>query len=110
MVSAGRNWRLIAADADFGRLKHEDIQMENAAIALAILGFAMGVVFRLKTLLPILALLLIASMIFSLTHHFTFLDTALTVMAAQSLVQAGYFLGLVVRAVFTAGQRTRPIF
>jgi hypothetical protein len=110
MVSAGRHWRPIAADADFGRLKHRDIQMENAAIALAILGFAMGVVFRLKTLLPILALLLIASMIFSLTHHFTFLDTALTVMAAQSLVQAGYFLGLVVRAVFTAGQRTRPIF
>jgi hypothetical protein len=110
MVSAGRHWRLIAADADFGHLKHGDIPMENAAIALTILGFAVGVVFRLKTLLPILALLLIASTIFSVTHQFTFLDTALTIMAAQSLVQAGYFLGLVVRAVFTAGQRTRPIF
>jgi hypothetical protein len=83
--------------------------MVDAAIALAVLGFAVGVVFRLKTLLPILGLLLIVSIAFSLAHGFTFLDAVLTVMAAQSIVQASYFLGLVVRALVAAAQRTRPV-
>jgi hypothetical protein len=83
--------------------------MGSAAIALAILGFAVGAVFRLKILLSILALVLIITIVFSLTRGFTFLDTALTIMAAQSIVQASYFLGLVVRAVLTAAHRMRPI-
>jgi hypothetical protein len=82
--------------------------MGNAAIALAILGFAVGVAFRLKILLSILGLLLVASITFSLSRGFTFLDTALTIMAVQSIVQSGYFLGLVVRAVVAGGQRTPP--
>ena len=40
--------------------------MGDAAIALAILGVAVGVVFRLKILLAILGLLLVASIVFSL--------------------------------------------
>jgi hypothetical protein len=83
--------------------------MVDAAIALAILGLAVGVAFRLKVLLPILALLLTASVLFSLVRGSTFLDTALTIMAVQSIVQGGYFLGLVARAVLTAVYHTRPI-
>jgi hypothetical protein len=83
--------------------------MGNAAIALAILGFAVGVVFRLKILLSILGLLLVVSIVFSLARGFGFLDTALTIMAVQSIVQASYFLGLVVRAVLTGTQRTPPV-
>jgi hypothetical protein len=83
--------------------------MVDAAIALAILGFAVGVVFRLKILLSILAVLLIVSVAFSLARGFTFLDTALTVMAAQCVIQGCYFLGLVARAVLTAAQRSRPV-
>jgi hypothetical protein len=83
--------------------------MVDAAIALAILGFAVGVVFRLKILLSILAVLLVVSVAFSLARGFTFLNTALTVMAAQSIVQACYFLGLVARAMLTAAQRGRPV-
>jgi hypothetical protein len=83
--------------------------MGSAAIALAILGFAVGAVFRLKTLLSIIALVLLLTIVFSLTNGFTFLETALTIMAAQSIVQASYFLGLVVRAVLTAAHRMRPI-
>jgi len=83
--------------------------MVDVAIALAILGFAVGVVFRLKILLSVLAALLVVSVALSLARGFTFLDTALTVMAAQSIVQGCYFLGLVVRAVFTAAQRSRPV-
>jgi hypothetical protein len=83
--------------------------MVDAAIALAILGFAVGVVFRLKILLSILALLLVVSVAFSLARDFTFLDTALTVMAVQSIVQGCYFLGLVLRAMLPAAQRRRPV-
>jgi hypothetical protein len=83
--------------------------MGDAAIALAILGFAVGTLFRLKILLSILALLLVASIVFSVARDFTFLDTALIIMAAQTVVQSSYFLGLVSRAVVVAVQRTRHL-
>jgi hypothetical protein len=83
--------------------------MGSAAIALVILGFAVGAVFRLKILLSILALVLVITVVFSLTRGFTFLDTALTIIAAQTIVQTSYFLGLVLRAVLTAAHRMRPI-
>jgi hypothetical protein len=83
--------------------------MGSAAIALVILGFAVGAVFRLKILLSILALVLVITIVFSVTRGFTFLDTALTIMAAQTIVQTSYFLGLVLRAVLTAAHRMRPI-
>jgi hypothetical protein len=82
--------------------------MRDAAIALAILGFAVGFGFRLKILLSLLGLLLVASIIFSLSRGFTFVNTALTIMAVQSIVQASYFVGLVVRALVAAAQRTPP--
>jgi hypothetical protein len=83
--------------------------MEDAAIALAILGVAVGMVFRLKVLLSILALLLVVSIVLSIARGFTFLDTALTIIAVQGIVQASYVLGLVIRAVLDATHRTRPI-
>jgi hypothetical protein len=83
--------------------------MGDAAIALALLGFAVGALFRLRILLSILALLLVASIVFSVARGFGFLDTALIIMAVQTIVQSSYFLGLVVRAVLTAAQRARPI-
>ncbi len=83
--------------------------MVYAAIAVAILGIAVGLVFRLKVLLPILAALLIVSVGFSLVHGFGFLETALTIMVAQAIMQGGYFLGLVIRAFFAASNRMRPI-
>ena len=84
------------------------MEMEYAAIALGILGAAVGVVFRLKVLLPIIALLLLASIAFSLARGFSFLDTALTIFAAQAILQGSYFLGFVIRAIFAAAHGTRP--
>jgi hypothetical protein len=83
--------------------------MVYAAIALAIVGAAVGLAFRLKILLPVLALLLVVSILFSLDRGFGFLDTALTIMAVQTILQASYFLGLVIRAVLTAAHRMRPV-
>jgi hypothetical protein len=83
--------------------------MVYAAIALAIMGTAVGLAFRLKILLPVLALLLVVSVLFSLARGFGFLDTALTIMVVQTILQASYFLGLVIRAALTAAHRMRPI-
>jgi hypothetical protein len=81
--------------------------MGYAAISLAILGFAIGVVFRLKVLLSILALLFVVSILFSIARGFNFLDTALTIMVVQTILQGSYFLGLVARAFFAADRRVR---
>jgi len=83
--------------------------MVYAAIALAFVGAAVGLVFRLKILLPVLGLLLIVSVAFSLERGFSFLDTALTIVVVQTILQGSYFLGLVIRAVFTAAHRMRPV-
>ena len=80
-----------------------------AAIALAILGVAVGIAFRYRVLLPIVGVLFVASVVFSLARGFDFLDTALTVLLAQTILQGSYFLGLVIRAVFTAAHRMRPV-
>jgi hypothetical protein len=83
--------------------------MGYAAIALALLGGTVGIVFRLKILLLIGALLLLVSIVFSIARGFSFLDTALTVMTAQTILQGSYFLGLVVRGIFSAAHRMRPV-
>ncbi|HWO38101.1 MAG TPA: hypothetical protein VNO32_55710 [Candidatus Acidoferrum sp.] len=83
--------------------------MVYAAIALALVGAAVGLVFRLKILLPVLGLLLVVSVVFSLGRGFSFLDTALTIMVVQTILQGSYFLGLVIRTVFAAAYRMRPV-
>jgi hypothetical protein len=83
--------------------------MVYVAIGVATVGIAVGLVFRLKVLLPILALLLVVSVCFSLARSLGFLDTALTIVVAQTIVQGGYFLGLVIRAVLSTTHGMRPV-
>jgi hypothetical protein len=77
----------------------QDVCMEYSAIGLAVLGAAVGLVFRLKVLLPIIGLLLSASIIFSISRGLSFLDAALMVIVAQAILQSGYFVGLLVRLI-----------
>jgi hypothetical protein len=83
--------------------------MVHAAIALAISGVAVGIWFRWKILLPIIGLLLVVAAAFSLARGFSFLDTALTILVSQAILQGSYFLGLVIRAIFSAAQCKRSI-
>ena len=83
--------------------------MTYAAIALAIMGFVVGVMFRFRVLLPILLALLLVSIVFALGHDLSFLGVVWTVMVAQAIVQASYFLGLVARTLFTATDRMRRV-
>lgn len=83
--------------------------MQHAAIALAIMGFVVGVMFRFRVLLPILLALLLFSIVFALGRGFTFVGAIWAIMLAQAIVQASYFLGLVVRAYFAAAHRPRRV-
>jgi mannose/fructose/N-acetylgalactosamine-specific phosphotransferase system component IID len=74
--------------------------MEYAAIALAILGFVVGIQFRLQVLLVVIALLLFSSVVYSFSSGLSWFDGLLTIMAAQTVIQGSYFLGLMVRAAF----------
>ena len=83
--------------------------MAYAAIALAITGFVVGVMFRFRVLLPILLGLLLVSIAFSLSREFGFFGLVWTVMVAQAIVQASYFLGLLARTLAAASERMRRV-
>ena len=78
--------------------------MEFEAIAIALLGFSLGLFFRVNVLLPILLFLLILSIGYSVGHHVGFLKGALTILGVQAIAQGSYFVGLVVRSL-TQGTR-----
>jgi hypothetical protein len=76
--------------------------MGYAAIALAILGLAVGIMFRLQVLLIVIALLLLSSIVFVFGSGLNFFDGLLTIMVVQTVVQGSYFLGLIARAALAS--------
>ena len=72
-----------------------DVGMGYAAIALAIMGLVTGIMFPIRVLLSLVALLLPVSVGVAASRGFGFLSTALTIMIAQTILQTSYFLGLV---------------
>lgn len=82
--------------------------MEYFAVGLAVLGATVGVIFRWKVLLPIVGVLLCASIIFSISHGLSFRDAALVVIAAQIILQSGYFVGLLIRLGATVCIQSAP--
>ena len=79
--------------------------MEFAARVLVIIGFVVGTMFRINVLLPLLLLLLVVSIAFSVVSGFSVLETALMVFLAQTIVQVSYILGLIAHAVLLALDR-----
>ena len=55
--------------------------MVSGAIGIALLGFGVGLIFRLNVLLPILVLLLFLSIGNSILHHVGFLKAVMTITA-----------------------------
>jgi hypothetical protein len=94
---------------NFMSYRHRGTGMGYAAIGLGILGFAVGLTFRLKALLLFVGLVLIASIVFSIGSRFHFLHALLTIMVAQTILQSCYFLGLAARAFFST-HRMRHVF
>jgi lysylphosphatidylglycerol synthetase-like protein (DUF2156 family) len=83
--------------------------MTAAAIAIALLGFAVGARFRLRTLILLATLLLFLSFALSLARGFNIGNTALTVIVAQFILQGSYFSGLVAQAALAKFYRRRRL-
>jgi hypothetical protein len=75
--------------------------MIYSAAGLAVIGVAAGLAFRWKVLLPIILLLPVAAIIFSVSRAFSYGETAAVVIGAEVVLQGGYFVGLLMRFVAT---------
>lgn len=75
--------------------------MEYGAIAIAALGLVTGLLVRLKGLLPIVGILFVGAVVFSIISGSTFLDAALTILVTQSILQGSYFLGATIKALIS---------
>ena len=84
--------------------------MGYAAITLAIMGFVIGLRFRLKVLLPVVVLLLIGSVIFAVLQGWHFFTILLAIVAAQTILQVGYFSGILLRWAMSGRRNLRPLF
>jgi hypothetical protein len=73
--------------------------VQIAAIAIGLLGFSAGLVFRLNFLIVILVLLLVLSAGYNVAHHFSLLPSILIMIGVQVIAQGSYFLGLVARSL-----------
>lgn len=80
--------------------------MIYSAIGLAVIGAAVGLVFRWKVLLPVIALVPVAAIVFSVSRSLSYVDTAIVVVVAEAVLQGGYFIGLLIRFVSTASMRS----
>jgi hypothetical protein len=60
---------------------------------------------RWKVLLPVIVLLPLLTIIFSVSRGLTPRDIAIVVIVAEAVLQGGYFLGLLIRLITTAGLR-----
>jgi hypothetical protein len=75
-----------------------------AVVAITLLGFAAGLVFRLNVLIGILVFLLFLSIGYAIAQHFGILTSILTILGAQVIAQGSYFLGLVARSIAGRGR------
>jgi hypothetical protein len=80
--------------------------MAHMLFAIAVVGFGIGVAFRLKVLLLIVALLLIFSAALAVSQGLDLQQTILVVIVWQSIVQAAYFLGTLFRSLVEHARRT----
>ena len=78
--------------------------MKTAVVAIALLGFAAGLVFRLNFLIAILVFLLLVSVGYVIAQHFGILTSILTIGGVQVVAQGSYFLGLVARSIASRGR------
>lgn len=77
--------------------------MKIAFAAIALLGFAAGLLFRVHILIVIAVFLLFLSAGYAIAQHFGILTSILIVGGVQVIAQGSYVLGLVARSI--AGRR-----
>ena len=78
--------------------------MKIAVVAIALLGFAAGLVFRLNVLIVILVFLLFLSIGYAIAQHFGEVHARGGEREVQVVAQGSYFLGLVARSIAGRGR------
>lgn len=84
--------------------------MAYVTFALAGLGVVIGLLFSFRALLPIIVLVALIAICWSIFQGNAFVDTALILFKWQAILQGSYFAGLVIRAVFSSTNSRRVIF
>lgn len=74
------------------------------AVGLSVVGFVVGLTLRLRAFLLFVGTVLIAAIAYSIDAGLGFLNTFLNIMTAETLLQCGYFAGLVVRSFFSRNE------
>ena len=83
--------------------------MLHIAVGLAILGLLTGASFQLRGLLLAVCLLFLVTIAVAITRRYDFLQTLFAVLAAQSVFQASYFVGLAALSSFHRLLERRPL-
>ena len=96
-------------DSDYTHVPSDRLILRSfmlySAIGLAVMGVAAGLAFRWKVLLPVIVLLPLAAIMFSVSRGFSYKDTAIVILVAEGIVQVGYFAGLLIRSIAIASLR-----
>jgi hypothetical protein len=79
--------------------------MIYSAVGLAVIGVGAGLAFRWKVLLPVIVLLPLAVIVYSVSRGLSYKDTIIVVFAAEGILQVGYFAGLLMRFIADASLR-----
>jgi surface polysaccharide O-acyltransferase-like enzyme len=74
--------------------------MGYAAIALATLGLGLGLTSRVWALFPVVLMLFLATVTLAMQQALGLMEATLYTVLAQLIIQACYFVGLVVRVTF----------
>ncbi|MGJ4892933.1 hypothetical protein ACQR0Z_27655 [Bradyrhizobium sp. HKCCYLS3077] len=74
--------------------------MGYAAIALATLGLGLGLTSRVWALFPVVMVLFLATITLAIQQALGLMEATLYTVLAQLIIQACYFVGLVVRVTF----------
>ncbi len=73
--------------------------MEFSAVALALLGFAIGLTFGLRVLIPTVMVIAVLTIRWAIGCGCAVGGTVFALLVAETIFQVSYFLGLVTRAL-----------
>lgn len=82
--------------------------MTYSAVGLAVIGVLAGLAFRWKVLLPIIVVLPFAAIVLAVSRGFSHGEIVIAVFIGEAILQGGYFMGLLMRFIATAGKAPSP--
>jgi hypothetical protein len=76
--------------------------MDYSTIAFGLFGVAVGLLLRFRVLLLIIVLVAVVTIAVSVLSGRSFTETTMSLMKWQVILQSSYFLGLILKTVFSS--------